>query len=141
MTRTDVEADQVGYMYDLPRFNVNLPLIGKTYLGPPKAADIWEAIGFTASMSSNNKRLTAARSALVEMAQDLTPKERQVLIDTLQSMNQSEESEWIVCRLWMVFINGVWNKCINMCGTNTNRGISISFLDGISILLELATIK
>jgi hypothetical protein len=46
MTRTQVEADEVGRMYNLPGFNVNLPLIGDTYLGPPKAKDIWEAMGF-----------------------------------------------------------------------------------------------
>ena len=53
MNRTDKEAEEVGPMYDLPGFTVNLPLIGETYLGPPKVASIWEAIGFTAT--SNNE--------------------------------------------------------------------------------------
>jgi hypothetical protein len=45
MNRTEKEADEVGRMYNLPGFTVNLPLIGETYLGPPKVKDIWEAIG------------------------------------------------------------------------------------------------
>lgn len=45
MNRTDKEADAVGRMYNLPGFTVKLPLIGETYLGPPKVKDIWEAIG------------------------------------------------------------------------------------------------
>ena len=53
MNRTEKEADKVGRMYDLPGFTVNLPLIGETYLGPPKVASIWEALGFTAT--SNNE--------------------------------------------------------------------------------------
>jgi len=53
LNRTNQEADEVGTMYDLPGFTVNLPLIGETYLGPPKVASIWEAIGFTAT--SNNE--------------------------------------------------------------------------------------
>jgi hypothetical protein len=69
MNRTDKEADEVGRMYNLPGFTVNLPLIGETYLGPPKVADIWEALGFTAT--SNNearqleklKAIAAAREA------------------------------------------------------------------------------
>lgn len=53
LNRTEKEAEEVGRMYDLPGFEVNLPLIGKTYLGPPKVASIWEALGFTAT--SNNE--------------------------------------------------------------------------------------
>merc|ERR1712151_569198 len=53
MNRTEKEADEVGRLMDLPGFEVNLPLIGKTYLGPPKVASIWEALGFTAT--SNNE--------------------------------------------------------------------------------------
>merc|ERR1740124_551572 len=30
------EADAVGNMYDLPGMTVNLPIIGETYIGPPK---------------------------------------------------------------------------------------------------------
>merc|ERR1711937_1063162 len=53
LNRTKKEADEVGTMYDLPGFTVNLPIIGETYLGPPKVASIWEALGFTAT--SNNE--------------------------------------------------------------------------------------
>merc|ERR1712154_637313 len=53
LNRTQQEADEVGRLMDLPGFNVNLPLIGETYLGPPKVASIWEALGFTAT--SNNE--------------------------------------------------------------------------------------
>ena len=53
LNRTQQEAEEVGTMYDLPGFTVNLPIIGETYLGPPKVASIWEALGFTAT--SNNE--------------------------------------------------------------------------------------
>jgi hypothetical protein len=53
LNRTEKEADEVGRLGNLPGFTVNLPLIGETYLGPPKVASIWEAIGFTAT--SNNE--------------------------------------------------------------------------------------
>jgi len=33
MNRTKKEADEVGRLMDLPGFEVNLPLIGKTHLG------------------------------------------------------------------------------------------------------------
>jgi len=62
MNRTPEEADQVGRLGDLPGVELNLPLIGKTYLGPPKVASIWEALGFTAT--SNN----AARQAEKKLA-------------------------------------------------------------------------
>lgn len=53
LNRTVKEADEVGNLADLPGFNVNLPIIGETYLGPPKVESIWEALGFTAT--SNNE--------------------------------------------------------------------------------------
>ncbi len=53
LNRTAKEAEEVGTMYDLPGFTVSLPIIGETYLGPPKVASIWEALGFTAT--SNNE--------------------------------------------------------------------------------------
>ena len=62
MNRTPEEADQVGRLGDLPGVELNLPIIGKTYLGPPKVASIWEALGFTAT--SNN----AARQAEKKLA-------------------------------------------------------------------------
>ncbi len=57
MNRTDKEADEVGRLYNLPGFTVNLPLIGETYLGPPKVASIWEAIGFTATSNNEARQL------------------------------------------------------------------------------------
>lgn len=53
MNRTEKEAEEVGRLQGLPGFEVNLPLIGKTYIGPPKVESIWEALGFTAT--SNNE--------------------------------------------------------------------------------------
>ena len=53
LNRTEKEAEEVGRLYDLPGFEVNLPLLGPTYLGPPKVASVWEALGFTAT--SNNE--------------------------------------------------------------------------------------
>jgi hypothetical protein len=70
MNRTDKEAADVDPLLNLPGFTVNLPLIGETYLGPPRVESIWEAIGFTAT--SNNearqkekiKAIEAARTAV-----------------------------------------------------------------------------
>jgi len=55
LNRTAKEAEEVGTMYDLPGITVNLPIIGETYIGPPKVASIWEALGFTAT-SNNDAR-------------------------------------------------------------------------------------
>jgi hypothetical protein len=68
MNRTDKEADAVGPTYNLPGFTVNLPLIGETYLGPPKVASIWEAIGFTAT--SNNKARQLEKIKAIEAARN-----------------------------------------------------------------------
>lgn len=68
MNRTAKEADEVGPMYDLPGFTVNLPLIGETYLGPPKVANIWEALGFTAT--SNNEARQAEKLKAIEAARN-----------------------------------------------------------------------
>lgn len=70
MNRTEKEAAEVGPMYDLPGFNVNLPIIGETYLGPPKVADIWEAMGFTAT--SNNEARQAEKMKAIEKARTAT---------------------------------------------------------------------
>merc|ERR1712157_668318 len=66
LNRTEKEADEVGRMYDLPGFEVNLPLIGKTYLGPPKVANVWEALGFTAT--SNNEARQNEKLKAIEKA-------------------------------------------------------------------------
>lgn len=66
MNRTNKEADEVGRLMDLPGIEVNLPLIGKTYLGPPKVASVWEALGFTAT--SNNEARQKTKMAAIEKA-------------------------------------------------------------------------
>jgi hypothetical protein len=68
MNRTEKEADEVGRLYNLPGFEVNLPLIGKTYLGPPKVASIWEALGFTAT--SNNEARQQEKLRAIEKARN-----------------------------------------------------------------------
>jgi hypothetical protein len=68
MNRTDKEADEVGPLWNLPAFTVNLPLIGETYLGPPKVASIWEALGFTAT--SNNEARQAEKLKAIEQARN-----------------------------------------------------------------------
>lgn len=70
MNRTEKEADEVGRMYNLPGFTVNLPLIGETYLGPPKVANIWEALGFTAT--SNNEARQNEKIKAIEKARTAT---------------------------------------------------------------------
>jgi len=64
MNRTQKEADEVGPLFGLPGVTLNLPLIGKTYLGPPKVASIWEAIGFTAT-SNNEARQNEKKAAVI----------------------------------------------------------------------------
>lgn len=66
LNRTEKEADEVGRLMDLPGFEVNLPLIGKTYIGPPKVASIWEALGFTAT--SNNEARQLEKMKAIEKA-------------------------------------------------------------------------
>ena len=70
LNRTQKEADEVGRMYDLPGFTVNLPLIGETYLGPPKVENIWEALGFTAT--SNNEARQNEKLKAIEKARTST---------------------------------------------------------------------
>ena len=70
MNRTPEEADQVGPLGNLPGFEVNLPLIGKVYLGPPKVASIWEALGFTAT--SNNLARQQEKIKAIEKARGAT---------------------------------------------------------------------
>jgi len=70
MNRTDKEADEVGPLLNLPGFTVNLPLIGETYLGPPKVESIWEALGFTAT--SNNEARQKEKLKAIEYARTAT---------------------------------------------------------------------
>lgn len=65
MNRTAKEADEVGRL-DLPGVEVNLPLIGKTFIGPPKVESIWEALGFTAT--SNNEARQAEKLKGIQKA-------------------------------------------------------------------------
>lgn len=66
MNRTAKEADEVGPLLNLPGFTVNLPIIGETYLGPPKVESIWEALGFTAT--SNNEARQKEKIKAIEAA-------------------------------------------------------------------------
>lgn len=66
MNRTDKEAEEVGNLFGLPGFEVELPLIGKTYFGPPKVANIFEALGFTAT--SNNPARQEEKLKAIEKA-------------------------------------------------------------------------
>jgi hypothetical protein len=68
LNRTKKEADEVGRLMDLPGFTVNLPLIGETYLGPPKVASVWEALGFTAT--SNNEARQKVKLEAIEKARN-----------------------------------------------------------------------
>merc|ERR1712084_83575 len=68
MSRTQDEAEEVGPLFDLPGFEVTLPLIGKTYLGPPKVASIWEGLGFTAT--SNNEARQNEKLRAIEKARN-----------------------------------------------------------------------
>ena len=68
MNRNKEEADSVGRLGGLPGMTLNLPLIGETYIGPPKVASIWEALGFTAT--SNNEARQKAKMEAVEQARN-----------------------------------------------------------------------
>lgn len=68
MNRNKEEAEEVGNLFGLPGFEVNLPLIGKTYLGPPKVSSIWEAIGFTAT--SNNEARQIEKMKAIEKTRE-----------------------------------------------------------------------
>ena len=70
MNRTPEECAEVGRLMDLPGFEVNLPLIGKTYLGPPSVGSIWEALGFTAT--SNNEARQQEKLKAIEKARGAT---------------------------------------------------------------------
>lgn len=66
MNKTPEEASQYEPLMGLPGFTVNLPLIGETYLGPPRVESIWEALGFTAT--SNNDARQAEKMKAIEKA-------------------------------------------------------------------------
>jgi len=64
MNRTPEECEEVGRLGNLPGVTLNLPIIGETYIGPPKVASIWEALGFTAT--SNNAARQAEKKKAVQ---------------------------------------------------------------------------
>ena len=66
LNKTPEEASQEEPLFGLPGFNVNLPLIGETYLGPPRVSSVWEAIGFTAT--SNNEARQNEKIKAIEKA-------------------------------------------------------------------------
>ena len=66
MNKTPEEAAKCEPLFGLPGFTVNLPLIGETYLGPPRVDNVWEALGFTAT--SNNPARQAEKLKAIEKA-------------------------------------------------------------------------
>jgi len=68
MNKTPEEAAECEPLLGLPGFTVNLPIIGETYLGPPRVESIWEALGFTAT--SNNEARQLEKMKAIEKAQN-----------------------------------------------------------------------
>jgi hypothetical protein len=68
LNRTEKEASELEPLLGLPGFTVNLPIIGETYLGPPRVESIWEAIGFTAT--SNNEARQQEKLKAIEKARN-----------------------------------------------------------------------
>merc|ERR1712086_688239 len=66
MNKTKQEAAECEPLFGLPGFTVNLPLIGETYLGPPRVESVWEALGFTAT--SNNEARQKEKLKAIEKA-------------------------------------------------------------------------
>jgi len=65
MNRTAKEGQEIGNLFGLPGFEVDVPFIGKTYFGPPKVASVWEAMGFTAT-SNNEARQNEKMKAIAK---------------------------------------------------------------------------
>ena len=68
LNKTPEEAAQCEPLFGLPGFTVDLPLIGKTYLGPPRVDSVWEALGFTAT--SNNEARQLEKIKAIEKARN-----------------------------------------------------------------------
>ena len=67
MNKTPEEAVDCEPLFGLPGITLNLPIIGETYLGPPRDKEsIWEALGFTAT--SNNEARQNEKLKAVEKA-------------------------------------------------------------------------
>lgn len=58
MNRNKKEADEVGRLAGLPGMTINLPIIGETYIGPPKVASIWEGETFCEERSDEDVELS-----------------------------------------------------------------------------------
>merc|ERR1712130_543248 len=69
-----------------PGFEVNIPLLGNVYFGPPKVASIWEALGFTAT--SNNEARQKEKLKAIEKARN-SPK------GVLNGPGATLRKEWI----------------------------------------------
>merc|ERR1719384_191406 len=68
-TPEEVKAAGIGPLLGLPGFTLNLPIIGETYLGPPRDKEsIWEALGFTAT--SNNEARQNEKIRAIEKARN-----------------------------------------------------------------------
>jgi len=63
-------SEQTAPLFGLPTITLDLPIIGKTELGPPKVPNIWEAIGLTAT--SNNEARQMEKMKAVEKAKTNT---------------------------------------------------------------------
>lgn len=72
MNRTKQEADAVGELGggSLPGITLNLPIIGETFIGPPKVESVWEALGFTAT--SNNEARQKEKLKAIDAARTST---------------------------------------------------------------------
>jgi len=68
MNKTPEEAAECENLFGLPGITLDLPIIGKTYLGPPKVDSVWEALGFTAT--SNNEARQKEKLKAIEKARN-----------------------------------------------------------------------
>jgi hypothetical protein len=86
MNKTKDEAAQCEPLFGLPGFNVNLPFIGETYIGPPRVDSVWEALGFTAT--SNNEARQNEKLKAIEKA-------RSAKVGVLGGEGASIRSKWL----------------------------------------------
>jgi len=68
-TPEEVQAAGIGPLFGLPGVTLNLPILGETYIGPPRDKEsIWEAMGFTAT--SNNEARQNEKLKAIEKARN-----------------------------------------------------------------------
>jgi len=65
MNKTPEEAAECEPLLGLPGVTLQLPVLGKVYIGPPRVDSIWEALGFTAT-SNNEARQQEKLKAIVK---------------------------------------------------------------------------